>query len=162
MTNPCFPLRRAFLLLLRLSQFFFSFYIHQSKHLALTLGIIKHIALSRLSMNLYIDFLYKISRWKLKLFANSYIFLCVDSQTLLSWNYYLCELIKYVYHIAFMSLTYYLWKVFCLNDLTWLFIAFLLSTMDNCFVSLHSHPMLYITILITQNYFVITYLLEDE
>ena len=84
MTNPCFPLRRAFLLLLMLSQFSSSFYLHKSKHLVLTLGIVEHITLSRLNMNLYIDFIYKISRWKLKLFANAYIFLCVDSQTLLS------------------------------------------------------------------------------
>ena len=77
----------------------------------MTLGIVEHITLSRLNMNIYIDFIYKISRWKLKLFANSYIFLCVDSQTLLSWNYYPCELVKYVDHIIFMSLTYYLWKV---------------------------------------------------
>ena len=85
MTNPCFPLRRAFLLLLMFSPFSSSFYLHKSKHLGLTLGIVEHTALSRLSMNLYIDFIYKISRWKLKLLANAYIFLCVDSQTLLSW-----------------------------------------------------------------------------
>ena len=103
MTNPCFPLRRAFLLLLMLSQFSSSFYLH----LVLTLGIVEHIALPRLNMNLYIDIIYKISRWKLKLFANSYIFLCVDCQTRLSWNYYPCELVKYVDHIVFMSLTYY-------------------------------------------------------
>ena len=65
----------------------------------------------RLNMNLYIDFVYKISRWKLKLFSNTYIFLCVDSQTLLSWNHYLWKLVNYVGHIAFMSLTYYLLKV---------------------------------------------------
>ena len=51
-----------------------------------------------------------------------------------------------------------------------LFIVFLLSTINNCFVSLHLHPMFYIAILITivlvacliKNYFVITYLLDDE
>ena len=82
----------------------FSFYLHKSKHLVLTLGIVEHIALLRLSMNLYIDIIYKINRWKLTLFANSYIFLFVDSQTLLVWNYYPCELDKYVDHIVFMSL----------------------------------------------------------
>ena len=65
----------------------------------------------RSNMNLYIDFIYKISRWKLMFFANTYIFLCVDSQTLLLWNHYLRELVQYVGHIAFMYLTYYLWKV---------------------------------------------------
>ena len=72
MANPCFPLRRTFLLLLMLSRFFSSFYLHKSKHLALTLGIVEHIALPRLNMNLYIDIIYKISRWKLKIFANAY------------------------------------------------------------------------------------------
>ena len=86
-----------------LSQFSSFFYLHKSKHLVLTLGIVEHIALPRLNMNLYIDFIYKINYWKLKLFANSYIFLCVDSQTLLLWNYYPCELDKYVDHIVFMS-----------------------------------------------------------
>ena len=53
MTNPCFSLRRAILLLLMLSQFSSSFYLHQSKHLALTLGIIDHIALSDNNESLY-------------------------------------------------------------------------------------------------------------
>ena len=69
MTNPCFPLRRAFLLLLMLSQFSSSFYLHKSKHLTLTPGIVEPIALLRLNMNLYIDIIYKINRWKLKLFC---------------------------------------------------------------------------------------------
>ena len=61
MTNPFFPLRRAFLLLLMLSQFSSSFYLHKTKHLVLTLGIVGHIALPRLNMNLYIDIIYKIN-----------------------------------------------------------------------------------------------------
>ena len=46
MTNPYFLLRWAFLLLLMLSEFSSSFYLHQIKHLALTLGIIDHNASS--------------------------------------------------------------------------------------------------------------------
>ena len=69
MTNPCFPLRRAFLLLLMLSQFFFSFYLHQIKHIALTLGIIDHIA-----SQIKHESLYWLCRLKLKLFAKTYIF----------------------------------------------------------------------------------------
>ena len=111
MTNPCFPLRRAFLLLLNVESVFLFLLSPPKQTYSIDPGYHWSYCIVRLNMNLYIDFIYKISRWKLKLFANTYIFLCVDSQTLLSWNHYLWELVKYVGRIAFMSLTYHLWKV---------------------------------------------------
>ena len=65
--------------------------------------------------------------WNLHLF-------CFDSQTLLSWNYYLWELIKYVGHIAFMSLTYYLWKVL----LKWF------NLVIHCFLSINYRKLFWI------------------
>ena len=111
MTNPCFPLRRAFLLLLNVESVFLFLLSPPKQTYNIDPGYHWSYCIVRLNMNLYIDFIYKISRWKLKLFANTYIFLCVDSQTLLSSNHYIWELVKYVGHIASMSLTYYLWKI---------------------------------------------------
>ena len=169
MTNPCFPLRRSFLLLLMLSQFSSSFYLHKSKHLALTLGIVEHIALPRLNMNLYIDIIYKINHWKMNLFANSCIFLCVDYQTLLLWDYYPCELDKYVDHIVFMFLTYYLWKVLLewFNLFIHCFLAInyrqLFSISSFTSFDLHYYlDQVCVGCMSHQKLFVITYLLEDE
>ena len=48
-----------------------------------------------------------------------------------------------------MEYKYYCVKFMYAFYMHQLFIAFLLSIINNCFLSLHSHPMLYITILIT-------------
>ena len=65
MINPCFPLRRAFLLLYVESVFLF-FLTTQSKLATLTLGVVDYIASFCLIMILYVEFIYNISMLKVE------------------------------------------------------------------------------------------------
>ena len=65
MINPCFPLRRSFLLLYVESVFLFILST-QSKLVTLTLGAVDYIAYLCLIMILYVDFIYKISMLKVE------------------------------------------------------------------------------------------------
>ena len=118
-----------------------------SKHTVLTLGAVDHIISLWLNMILCIDFIHEIRPWKLKLLiklASSFVLILKHfcQGTITFKNYQICwSHYFHVFNVLFM-------KGFCLDNSTWLFIAFLLSTIDNCFGSFHSYPMLYITILI--------------
>ena len=65
MINPCFPLRRAFLLLYGESVFLL-FVSTQSKLATLTLGAVDYIASLCLIMILYVDFIYQINMLKVE------------------------------------------------------------------------------------------------
>ena len=159
MTNLCFPLRRAFLLLLNVESVFL-FVLSPPKQ-TYSIGYHWSYYIVRLNMNLYIDF--TVGSWSFLLILTSSLFWFSNTfvmQLLSLWIDQIC--VSHCFHV---------FNVLFMKGFAWMIqLAFLLSTIDNCFVSLHSHPMLYITILTTivlvacliKNYFVITYLLEDE
>ena len=72
MTNPCFPLRRAFLLLLMLSQFSFFLLSPPNKTYSIDPGYHWSYCIVRLDMNLYIDF--TVGGWSFLVILSSSLF----------------------------------------------------------------------------------------
>ena len=136
MTNPCFPLRRAFLLLFMLSQFSFSLSIYSKRTCKTNPGCSWFYYIFMLNH----DSLCWLYPWDKHFESwsnteNLHLPLCW-LQTLLTRKYYLetyllCQsLYFHVSKVQFM-------KGFYLDNSIWLLIVCFTSTIDNCFGSLY-------------------------